>query len=134
MTRKKMTKTHIIKTLGVFNLTGHVVLAFNTNDDAEKARKKLLTAGFEEDEITEWGDDEVLAELERTQTVIAKRVAPGQEAMELDKYFALARKGVGFLVVYAPSESESQRVVTLGRPLGLLLAEKYNRFTLEALA
>jgi len=131
---EKMTKAHILKSFGVFNPTGHVVLAFDTNDHAEKARVKLLAAGFSEDEITQWSDDEVLEELQRTRTIVAKRVAPGQEAAKLDEYFALAKQGAGFLVVYAPSESESRRVVTLVRPLGLQLAEKYNRFTLEGLA
>jgi hypothetical protein len=64
----------------------------------------------------------------------SKVLAWGQEQAQLEKYFALAKQGSGFLVVYAPSESESQRVVTLVREFGLQLAEKYNRLTLEELA
>jgi hypothetical protein len=30
-------------------------------------------------------------------------MAPGQEAAKLDEYFALAKEGAGFLVVYAPA-------------------------------
>jgi len=69
--------------------------------------------------------------VKKTRASAAWALDIGQERAQLDKYFALAKQGSGFLVVYAPSESESQRVLTLVRDLGLQLAEKYNRLTLE---
>jgi len=37
---KKMTKTHVLKSFGLFSPTGHIVLAFKTGQDADKAREK----------------------------------------------------------------------------------------------
>jgi len=128
---KKMTKTHVLKSFGLFSPTGHIVLAFKTGQDADKAREKLLAAGFAEEDITQWSAAEVLEHVKKTRASAAWALDIGQERAQLDKYFALAKQGSGFLVVYAPSESESQRVLTLVRDLGLQLAEKYNRLTLE---
>lgn len=128
---KKMTKTHVLKSFGLFSPTGHIVLVFKTGQDADEAREKLLAAGFAEEDITQWRAAEVLAHVKKTQDSAAWALDIGQERAQLNKYFALANRGSGFLVVYAPSESESERVLTLVRGLGLQLAEKYNRLTLE---
>jgi hypothetical protein len=128
---KKMPKTQILRSFGVFSPAGYVVMAFKTRQDAGKARKKLLAAGFGKDVITEWSADEVLANVRKARRSVLAMVSLGQEVAQLEKYFALAKQGSGFIVVYAPSESESKRAVTLVRKLGLQLAEKYNRFTLE---
>jgi hypothetical protein len=113
---------------------GHVVMAFKTSQDAGKARVKLLAAGFAEHEITQWSNVEVLAYLREARSSLMNKVMSLGQKLAQEKYFALAKQGAGFLVVYAPSESESQRVVNLVREFGLQLAEKYNRFTLEEMA
>ena len=128
---KKMTKAHVLKSFGLFSPTGHMVLAFKTSQDADKAQEKLLAAGFSQEDITQWSAAEVLDHVEKTRASAAWALDIGQESAQLNKYFALAKQRSGFLVVYAPSESESQRVLTVVRDPALQLAEKYNRLTLE---
>jgi hypothetical protein len=116
---------------------GHVVLAFKTNQDAGKARERLLAAGFAKHEITQWSDVEALASLRKARSSTLKRFISslGQQGkQEEGKYLALAERGSGFLVVYAPSEPESQCAVSLAREFGLQMAEKYSRFTVEDIA
>lgn len=109
---------------------GHVVMAFKTTQDAGKAREKLLAATFAEHEVRQWSQVEVLANLREAQNKIMSL----EYRRALERYLALAQQGSGFLDVYAPSESESHRVVDLVREFGLQLAERYTRFTMEDLA
>jgi hypothetical protein len=109
---------------------GQIVMVFKRGQDAGKAREKLLAAQFLEHEITEWSDAEVLADLREARNKIVSL----QYKLAQERYLALAKRGSGFLVVYAPSESASRRVVDLVREFGLQLAEKYSRFTIEEMA
>lgn len=107
---------------------GHLVMTFKTGQDAAKAREKLLAARFEEHEVRQWAQVEVLANLQEARSeVMSMEYRPA-----LEKFFALAKQGSGFLDVYAPSESESHRAVDLVRELQF--AEKYNRSTMEDIA
>jgi hypothetical protein len=94
---------------------GQIVMVFKRGQDAGKAREKLLAAQFLEHEITEWSDAEVLADLREARNKIVSL----QYKLAQERYLALAKRGSGFLVVYAPSESASRRVVDLVREFGL---------------
>lgn len=51
----------------------------------------------------------------------------------LEQYLELAKQGAAFLVVYAPSEAETTRVMNVARRFDLRLAAKYGRITVERL-
>src|SRR6267378_2389499 len=64
---KKSTKPSFPRSFGAFSPTGHVVTAFTTDADAEKARQTLLRNGFGEEEVTHYNKDEVLWEFMRNE-------------------------------------------------------------------
>ena len=66
---KKMTKTHVLKSFGLFSPTGHIVLVFKTGQDADGASEKLFAAGFAEEDITQWRAAEVFATREKDSRV-----------------------------------------------------------------
>jgi hypothetical protein len=44
-----------------------------------------------------------------------------------------AKRGASFLVVYAPTEPETARVMNVARRFHAQIAHKYNRLTVEAI-
>jgi hypothetical protein len=130
---KKSTKPSFPRSFGAFSPTGHVVTAFTTDADAEKARQTLLRNGFDEEQVTHYNKDEVLWEFMRNENHAISPVQIGQEAARFEEYLELAGQGCGFLVVHTPEDEVAKRAVHIVMPFGLKFAEKYIRWTLEEL-
>jgi hypothetical protein len=118
---------------GVFSPTGHVVMAFETDGEAERARQLLVDSGFAAEDVTHYSKNEVITEMEKSEEHVANAAQIGQEGPKVHKYLELARRGCGFLILHAPADADAQRAVAIVKPLGLKFAEKYNRLTLEEL-
>jgi len=131
---KKATKPNFPRSFGVFSPTGHIVMAFTNDDAAKKAQAVLLQNGFNEDDVTFYNKDEVLAEFEKSESHVTDPLQIGQDVAKVEEYLELANRGAGFLVVHAPDDEDAKRAVQLVKPFGLKFAEKYNRLTLEELA
>jgi len=119
---------------GVFSPTGHVVMVFDTEADAERARQSLVKNGFNEDDVVHYTNREVTAEFEKSEEHSVDPLQIGQEVAKVDQYLAFAKEGCGFLVLHAPDDDAAKRAVQIVRSLGLKFAEKYNRLTIEELA
>ena len=130
----KVTKPNFPRSFGVFSPTGHVVMAFGTDADAEKAREALLKSGFKEEDVTHYSRNEVLKEFENSEEHSTNPLQIGQEEAKVDEYLELAKRGSGFLVLHAPEDEVAKRAVRIAKPFNLKFAEKYNRLTLEELA
>src|ERR1019366_4388369 len=131
---KKDTKMQFPTSFGVFSPTGHVVMAFATDGEAERARLLLVKSGFAQEEVTHYDKYEVMAELRKSEGQPATPLQIGQEVAKVDEYLVLAKQGCGFLVLHAPEDEAAKRAVVIVKPLGLKFAEKYNRLTMEKLA
>lgn len=131
---KNDTRMQFPTSFGVFSPTGHVVMAFATDGEAEHARQLLVNNGFVEGDVTHYNKDAVMAELEKSEEQARSPVQIGQEVAKVDEYLVLAKQGCGFLVLHAPDDEAAKRAVTIVKPLGLKFAEKYNRLTIEELA
>jgi hypothetical protein len=130
----KDTKIAFPTSFGVFSPTGHVVMAFATDGEAERAMQSLVKDGFAQDDVTHYSKDEVMAELQKSEKQSESPLQIGQEIAKVDEYLALAKQGCGFLVLHAPEDDAAKRAVAIVKPLGLKFAEKYNRLTIEELA
>jgi len=131
---EKMTKSDMPTSFGVFSPTGHVVVVFESDAEAKQARQKLIDSGIGVDEITLYRSGEVLSQIEGSRKSDNKIFQMGQEEEKVKRYAELAKQGCGFLVVYAPADEDSKRVMKIVHPLKPKFAEKYNRLTIEELA
>ena|ERR1035441_8862127 len=131
---EKMTKSDIPTSFGIFSPTGHIVIAFESEAVAANARQALLTAGIGSDKITMYRSDEVLSQIEGSRETDNKIFQLGQEEDKVKRYTELAKRGSGFLVVYAPKDEETKRVMEILHPFKPKFAEKYNLLTLQELA
>lgn len=128
----KLDKADLPRSFGLFTPTGHVVMGFASDADMAMARKALLSAGFRANTIATFPSSEVVAEIRKMQKTFSKAARLFNEFKMMKDHLALARKGGGFLVVYAPSKAETARAVKKAKRFHLKLAHKYNRLTVQS--
>ena len=116
---------------GVFYPLGHVVVALESHEDAERMRQLLIDGGYDEHDVTLWTGPQVTTgarELQQSASVIAKIFGAELEAMT--KHIELADAGYTFLVAYCPSDLETKRLMNVAHRFRYRLAQKYDRFSI----
>jgi len=119
------------RSFGVFAPVGYLVLAFQQEQEAAHAREALLMGGYDDDEIIEYSSQQVIADIEATRDKISILAYMGAELAYQREQLEYAKQGFTFLVVYAPSEAETRRVLNVARRFRAQLAHKYNRGSIE---
>ena len=133
MAIKRLTKADHPLSFGVFSPVGHVVVAFADAEAADAAARALREAGFDDEDILEYGADEESQEMSRMLDGISGAAGFGHEVCLMRQYKALADEGCCWLVVYAPDKAHCEQVVEVARRHGAKLAEKYGRLVVEDL-
>src|SRR5215210_1386171 len=121
------------RSFGAFYPPGHVVIFFANKGDAKRAREALLTGGYEEGEITILSSDDVVSAIENALPHVSLLAQLGSETRHMREHLELAKQGCDKMIVYAPTEHESRRVMNVARRFDVRLAEKYHRLTIEHL-
>ncbi len=133
MTIKRMTKADHPQSFGVFKPVGHVVIALPDDERAAGAVRDLRAAGFATEDILEYSAAEEDGEMGRMLSHTSDFAGFGYEVALMRKYQALAKDGASWLIVFAPEDSQHQRVADVARAHGALMAEKYHRLVIEDL-
>ena len=119
---------------GVFYPRGYVIVSFKSEADAQKMRKLLLDGGYDEQDVHVLDTARVLAgttdDLKNLSPIIR---ALGDEGELIRGHQEAAESGATFLLAYAPSDLETQRLMNVARRVGFLNAHKYDRFTISRL-
>jgi hypothetical protein len=119
---------------GVFYPRGYVIVSFETEEAAEKVRRLLLDGGYDEEDVHVMDTARVLAGT----TEDLKELSPlikllGSEGDLIRDHQAGAAAGNAFLLAYAPSDLETQRLMNVARRVGFTKAHKYDRYTITEL-
>src|SRR5687767_11513925 len=119
---------------GIFYPRGYVVVAFRTPEDAERMQWSLVEGGYAADDIKLLDTKRVLegasADLEQLNPLVR---ALGAEVQATESHRAGAAAGHTFLVAYAPSDLDTDRLMNVARRIGYVKAQKYDRFTVTEL-
>ena len=99
----------------------------------QNAREALLTGGYEENEIVIMSSDHVVSCVEDLLPNVGLLAQMGSETRHMREHLELAKQGCDKMIVYAPTEHESRRVMNVARRFDVRLAEKYHRLTIEHL-
>lgn len=119
---------------GVFYPRGYVIVSFKSKADAENVHQLLLDGGYDEADVHVLEADRVL----KGTTDDLKNLSPiiralGNEGELIRGHQAAAAAGDVFLLAYAPSDLETQRLMNVARRVGYDQAHKYDRFTITKL-
>jgi hypothetical protein len=114
---------------GVFYPLGHVVLALQSREDAERIRQLLIDGGYDEREVIVWDSAQVATgarELQQSASILAKLFGAELDAMH--KHIELADAGYTFLAAYSPSDLDTKRVMNGPADSGMPWRRSTNAF------
>jgi hypothetical protein len=119
---------------GLFYPRGYVVVAFEDAGEAESARELLIMGGYDPQDVF-LSDATTVLEHTKAHLGSANPLAKalGPEYAAESRHQELAEKGHTFLLAYAPSELDTERLMNVVRRFRFGLAQKYDRFTLQEL-
>ena len=119
---------------GVFYPRGYVIVSFKAEADAQKMKTLLVDGGYSEEDVHVLDTARVLEgttdDLKNLSPIIK---ALGNEGELIRSHQAGAAAGHTFLLVYAPSDLETERLMNVARRVGYVKAHKYDRFTITEL-
>jgi hypothetical protein len=119
---------------GVFYPRGYVIITFESAQKAEDVRRRLLEGGYEEEDVEVMDTERV----KRGTSEDLKHLSPviralGNEEDLIRGHQTQAAEGNTFLLAYAPSDLDTQRLMNVTRDVGYHTAHKYDRFTIASL-
>ena len=119
---------------GVFYPRGYVIVTFDAAEKAEQVRRLLVDGGYDEEDVHVLDRDRVLKgsseDLKQLSPIIR---ALGNEGDLIRSHQQQAAHGDTFLLAYAPSDLDTQRLMNVVRRVGYEAANKYDRFTITRL-
>ena len=119
---------------GVFYPRGYVIVSFKSRADADQVRSRLLDGGYEEGDVQVMDTQRVLEGTTEDLRQLSPLIkALGGEGDLVRGHQAGAQAGDTFLLAYAPSDLDTQRLMNVARTVGYERAHKYDRFTITSL-
>jgi hypothetical protein len=119
---------------GIFYPRGYVVVALRSADDAERMQWSLIEGGYDQEDIEILDTKRVLegasTDLQHLNPLVR---ALGSEVQATESHRAGAEAGHTFLVAYAPSDLDTERLMNVARRIGYVRAQKYDRFKVTEL-
>jgi hypothetical protein len=133
MTIKRMTKEDHPQSFGAFKPVGHVVVAMPDDVKAAAAVQALRAAGFDALDILQYTAAEEDDEMDRMLQHASDFAGFGYEISLMRRYRELNQEGASWLIVYAPDDVRTYKVADVVKVHDAVVAEKYNRLTIEDL-
>ena len=119
---------------GVFYPTGYAFIMFPDAENAEEAAKKIEQAGFSGQHVMFLTPPVILREIGRIDGESSVELpSVGTEGATVNKYINLARKGHHGLMIKAPSDEDSERLMSVVREFPFSYAQKYHMLATEDL-
>jgi hypothetical protein len=130
---QRLTKEDRPLSHGTFKPVGHVMIALRDEARAGEARRELLEAGFEEEDILYYSAGEAGAEMAWLIDHASEFAGFGYEITMMRRYQELARLGCEWLLVYSPEDAPTSRLTEIAKQFGAMAAVKYHRLVVEDL-
>lgn len=126
-----MGESNLPTEFGIFYPTGWIVVAFPEMESAQRVRNDLLTGGYSEEECKLVRGDQVIptAAAQLDDASWLGRLGKADEMLQ--QHLTAAKRGSAFIVVYAPSDDEAERVMNVVRRVPFEFAHRYRRFAIQ---
>jgi hypothetical protein len=119
---------------GMFYPFGYLAVAFRHEADAAQVREALIAAGYGPGDVQVVPAEAVVAGGTRSLEAASPLVRVlGWERDALTAHVELAARGFTFMLVYAPSNLDTERVMAVVRRFEYGLAHKFDRFAVHEL-
>jgi hypothetical protein len=120
---------------GMFYPTGHLVVMVPQRGDAQKIEHDLRLGDNGVDDVMLLEPQAIIEQLGQTmQAADSPLPSIGTEGATVRRYVELARQGHHGLLIYAPSQEETGRVMDVVRTVPFSYAQKYHSLVIEDLS
>jgi hypothetical protein len=124
----------VLSEFGAFYPIGHLMVAFEREEDAQKVRQDLFTGGYEESECEIAPCAFVIDATQRSINSSGFLARIGDSVNFMEKHLEVAKRGATFLLIYAPNLLECERAMRVVRRVpSLILAHRYMRLGIQEL-
>lgn len=128
-----MDKSNPPTSFGVFKPVGHVVVALENADIAQKMSDQLMAQGFSNADIVHYTPQEMMRQADSNLQTASALASLGQDLNLVKAHRALAQEGSSFLVVYAPEAEQVQHIQTIANSMKAKSAQRYGSLIVEEL-
>lgn len=118
---------------GVFYPTGYAVILFPDQDQAQQAAQALETSGFASDTVMLLPPATILHDIGKVDGDKGGMPSVGTEGHTVDKYIALARQGHHGVMVHAPDDEDTERLMSAIGHLPFSYGQKYHMLAMQDL-
>lgn len=119
---------------GVFYPKDWVVLMFPSPESGKNVVSDLRTGGYSEEDVIFVTATEILEKVSgSTGSSETSLPSVGTERGMVRQHEVLAKQGHVAVLAYAPSDEETERVMTVARRFKPSFSQKYHRFAIEDL-
>ncbi|MBA3592359.1 MAG: RNA-binding protein [Pseudomonadota bacterium] len=118
---------------GVFYPTGYAVMLFADSAQAQQAADALEANGFAGDTVMLLPPETILHDIGKVDGDSGGMPSVGTEGHTVNKYVALARQGHHGVMVHAPDDEDTQRVLSAVRGQRFVYGQKYHMLAMEDL-
>jgi hypothetical protein len=134
MTPKRITQDSPPTQFGMFYPLGYLAVAFRHEADAARVREALIAGGYDPSDVQVVPPEAVLAGATRSLEAASPLARVfGWEHDALTAHVVLATRGFTFVLVYAPSNLDTERVMAVVHRFEYGLAHKFDRFAVHEL-
>ena len=121
----------LMKDFGAFYPTGHTVVAFNNEADAQQVLQSLRALGdaFAGSFFLSVGQMVVLAEHNLTEVGVIASM--GTSVTTVQAFLDVAKEGASFLVLTTPDDQTMQQVTDAIHRVPFMLAQRYHTLAIE---
>ena len=128
-----MDKSNPPTSFGVFKPVGHVVVALENADIAQKMSDQLMAQGFSNADIVHYTPQEMMRQVDSNLQTASALASLGQDLNLVKAHRALAQEGSSFLVVHAPEAEQVKHIQTIANTMKAKSAQRYGSLIVEEL-
>lgn len=120
---------------GAFYPTGYAVLLFSPDQDLQVIRHKLEQAGFDDEALLHLTPEVILRDIgKRHGESDLPLPSVGTEGKTVERFVELARQGHEGLMVPAPDDEDTERLMQALRGIPIAYGQKYHMLAIEDLS
>lgn len=118
---------------GAFYPTGYIVVAFKEYDDAKQVCEGLRADGYEKKDCDLYTAGEVAEATQQNLKDTGLMARLGKSTAAIKEHHKVAQDGATFLLVHAPRNADTERVMNAVRRRPFVLAHRYHHLAIEDL-
>ncbi len=118
---------------GAFYPTGHIVIAFEQYEKANRVCEELKSEGFKEQDCELHRSEEVADTARRNLENTGLMARVGKSVAAIKEHLHAAENGATFLLVHAPNDRDTERVLQAISGKQVVLAHRYHHLAIEEL-